>query len=107
MPNVIEKETETIQPVESTESITENNKSVAEKQNVAKSGSYYVVIGSFKEHANAEAFLADKQLEYSNAVNLGLGKTSQLYMIGIGPYSREDARQQIENGVKGWLLKKS
>ncbi len=101
-----EKETETIQPVESTESITENNKSVAEKQNVAKSGSYYVVIGSFKEHANAEAFLADKQLEYSNAVNLGLGKTSQLYMIGIGPYSREDARQQIENGVKGWLLKK-
>jgi nucleoid DNA-binding protein len=100
-----EEETETIKSIESTESITES-KPVAEKQNVVKSGSYYVVIGSFKENANAETFFAKKQSEYSNVVNLGLGKTSQLYMIGIGPYSQEEAQQQIKNGVKGWLLKK-
>ena len=75
------------------------------KQDVV-TGNYYVVIGSFKESANAEAFLTMKKSEYSNAVNLGLGKTSQLYIIAIGPYSKTEAEQQIKNGVNGWLLKK-
>lgn len=100
-----EGEIETIKPVELTESIAES-KSVTEKQNIVKSGSYYVVIGSFKENANAEVFFAKKQLEYSNVINLGLGRTSQLYLVGIGPYSQEEAQQQIRNGIKGWLLKK-
>ena len=100
-----EEQAETTPPVEPKESVTEP-KSAIEKQNVAKSGGYYVVIGSFRESMNAENFLKEKQSEYPNVVNIGQGKTSQLYMIAIGPYTQQEAQQQIENGVNGWLLKK-
>ena len=94
-----ETQTETIEePVE--------NVPAVEKPQAVQAGNYYVVIGSFKENANAETFLAKKQSEYSNVVNLGLGKSSQLYLIAIGPYSQDEAKRQIDNGVKGWVLKK-
>ena len=76
------------------------------KQDVVKTGSYYVVMGSFKEIANAEDFEAMKKLEYPNVVNLGLGIKSQLYMIAIGPYSQAEAEQQVKNITNGWVLKK-
>jgi nucleoid DNA-binding protein len=68
---------------------------------------YYVVIGSFRSEENAQNFVNQQQKEFSNVVNLGKGKTSDLYMIGIGPYTKTDAETQIRNGKPGWwMLKK-
>ncbi len=71
------------------------------------SGTYYIILGSFQSEANAEAYVEDMNNRYGNAHNLGKGKSSGLYMIGIGPYTQEEAVQKIANeGIKGWILKK-
>lgn len=71
------------------------------------SGAYYIILGSFQSEANAEAYVKDMNNRYGNAHNLGKGKSSGLYMIGIGPYTQEEAAQKIANeGIKGWILKK-
>ncbi len=68
---------------------------------------YYIVIGSFKSEGNAEAFLKNKSGQYADICHLGQGKSSGLYMVGIGPYSHEEAQHKIINdGIKGWILKK-
>ena len=67
-------------------------------------GAYYVIIGSFRERANADEFLKQKQSVYSNAAYVGTSK-SGYYMIGIGGYSREDAekkRKEISNNA--WIF---
>lgn len=70
-------------------------------------GAYYIILGSFQSEANAEAYLKDMNSKYGNAHNLGTGKSSGLYMIGIGPYTQEEASQKMANeGIKGWMLKK-
>ena len=65
---------------------------------------YYVVIGSFRSETNAQNFIAQKQKDYPNIVNLGKGQNTGLHTIGIGPYTKEDAEKQIRNGLKGWWL---
>ena len=66
---------------------------------------YYVIIGSFRESANADKFLKEKQANYSNAVNLGLGK-SGYYMVGIGPYSQFEAESKQLEIPNAWIFKK-
>jgi len=66
---------------------------------------YYVIIGSFRESANADKFLKEKQANYSNAVNLGLGK-SGYYMVGIGPYSQPEAESKQKEIPNAWVFKK-
>ena len=70
-----------------------------------QSGNYYVVIGSFRENANADKFLKEKTANYSNAVNLGMGK-SGYYMIGIGPYSEQEAESKQKEIPHAWVFKK-
>jgi cell division septation protein DedD/nucleoid DNA-binding protein len=77
-----------------------------QKQTNIPAGNYYVILGSFQSKENARTFLKQKQKEYSNALDLGKGQTSNLYLIGIGPYTRTEAEKQIQNGIKGWILKK-
>jgi nucleoid DNA-binding protein/cell division septation protein DedD len=84
----------------------EENTSLNEPQNAVQKGSWYLVLGSFEEKTNAEAFLLDKQSEYPNVVNLGQGKTSGMYLIAIGPYTQQEAQQQLNKGIKAWLFKK-
>ena len=68
---------------------------------------FYVVLGSFQDEENANNYLNEKRSEYANVVNLGKGRTSNLILIGIGPYSKEEAQQMITNQkIKGWLLQK-
>ena len=68
---------------------------------------YYVIIGSFRSEGNAQNFVNQQQKEHPNVVNLGKGQNSDLYMVGIGPYTKTDAETQIRNGKYGWwLLKK-
>ena len=67
---------------------------------------YYIVIGSFKSEENALRFMREKQQQYTNIVNLGMGQSSRLYQIGVGPYSEQEAQQAIKGGIKGWILKK-
>ena len=64
-------------------------------------------MGSFQDEENANNYLKEKRSEYTNVVNLGKGRTSNLILIGIGPYSKEEAQQMITNQkIKGWLLQK-
>jgi nucleoid DNA-binding protein/cell division septation protein DedD len=88
------------------ENTTTATSSVEEKQNIIPAGNYYIVLGSFQSIENAQTFLKNLQEEYSNAVDLGKGQTSGLYLIAIGPYTKIEAENQIRNGVKGWILKK-
>ena len=70
-------------------------------------GNYYVIIGSFRSEENAQNFVNQQQKEYPNVVNLGKGQTSDLYIIGIGPYTKSEAEIQKQNGKSGWwVLKK-
>jgi len=66
---------------------------------------YYVIIGSFRESANADKFLKEKQANYINAVNLGLGK-SGYYLVGIGPYSQPEAESKQKEIPNAWIFKK-
>ncbi|HQB19706.1 MAG TPA: SPOR domain-containing protein [Bacteroidales bacterium] len=91
--------TESISPIDSEPEITEE---------VVKQGNIYIVIGSFKEEKNANVFLQQKKETYSNVVSLGQGKTSNLWLVGLGPYEKMGEAQQFlkENNVNGWILKK-
>ncbi|MDR0604383.1 MAG: SPOR domain-containing protein [Bacteroidales bacterium] len=95
---------------ENTKSVTEDKTAVTSpverKQTIVPAENYYVVLGSFQSKENAQTFLKQKQKEYTNALDLGKGKTSSLYLIGIGPYTKTEAENQIQNGIKGWILKK-
>ena len=111
--NIVEENTF----VEETKTAEESKSNVVEpsnpsqenrKEKTFKTGSYYVIIGSFQREVNAQKFLNEKQKEYSNVLNLGKGQHSTLYMIGIGPYATEaEAETQKNNGKAGWwILKK-
>lgn len=70
-------------------------------------GNTYIVLGSFKEESNAKEYFQSLQSKYDNASELGKGKSSGLWLIGIGPYEREEAERVLrENQLKGWILKK-
>ena len=74
---------------------------------VLKSGNYYIVLGCFREHANAVRLINTKKKEYSNVMYLGVGVKSGLYMVGLGPYeTREEANNLIKKGIAGWVLTK-
>lgn len=74
---------------------------------VAVAGNVYIVLGSFQGEENARSFLEKVKNEHSNVVELGKGKSSGLWSIGIGPYDLPDAQQLIkEKKIKGWILKK-
>jgi len=68
-----------------------------------ETGNYYVIIGSFRESTNADDFLKQKQSEYSNVVNLGMGK-SGYYLIGIGGYSKEEAENKRNEIPNAWVF---
>jgi cell division septation protein DedD/nucleoid DNA-binding protein len=95
---------------ENTESFSEDKTTVTlpaeQKTTNIPVGNYYVVLGSFQSKENAQTFLKQKQKEYTNTVDLGKGQTSGLYLVGIGPYTKTEAENQIRKGIKGWILKK-
>ena len=86
----------------------ERSQNIPAGTSAQKSGEgYYIVLGSFKSEGNAEAFLKNKSGQYADICHLGQGKSSGLFMVGIGPYSHDEAQQKIVNdGIKGWILKK-
>ena len=84
------------------EPVQEQTQSVS---TVQSENHYYVVIGSFRESANADNFLKEKQATYGNAVNLGMGK-SGYYMVGIGPYSKQEAETKQKEIPNTWVFKK-
>ncbi|MBO4580865.1 MAG: SPOR domain-containing protein [Bacteroidales bacterium] len=90
------------------ESTSKDNASEKVKADAtASTEGYYIVLGSFKSESNAESFLKNKSGQYADICHLGQGKSSNLYMVGIGPYSQQEAQQKIVNeGIKGWILKK-
>lgn len=74
---------------------------------VAETGKTYIVLGSFKSEENAHVFLLQKQEEFANIKDLGQGKTSGLWLVGLGPYEETEAQQLLsEKKVKGWILRK-
>ena len=75
------------------------------KETLISTGNYYVIIGSFRSENNAQNFLNQKQNEFPNIVNLGKG-SSDLYMIGIGPYSQEDAKNKQKEMPTTWVFVK-
>jgi nucleoid DNA-binding protein/cell division septation protein DedD len=100
---------EKITPTETDTAKIKDNKTVTlpkQKQPAPFTENYYVILGSFQSMENAKAFLNQKQKEYANAIDLGKGQTSGLYLIGIGPYTKTEAENKIQNGIKGWILKK-
>jgi nucleoid DNA-binding protein len=66
---------------------------------------HYLIIGSFRASENADKFFAEKQATYSNIVNLGIGN-SGYYMVGIGPYSQQDAEAKQKEIPNAWVFKK-
>ena len=66
---------------------------------------HYVIIGSFQESANADKFLKQKQADYDNIVNLGAGN-SGYYLIGIGPYSKQEAEIKRKEIPHAWVFSK-
>ena len=80
---------------------------IQEEKTVISTGNYYVIIGSFRREANARDFCAKQQSEHPNIINLGKGQNTDLYLIGFGAYTKEDANAQLRNGKSGWwVLKK-
>ncbi len=74
---------------------------------VSEIGNTYIVLGSFKSQENAQIFLMQKQEEHPNIKDLGQGKTSGLWLIGLGPYEETEAQQLLnEKKVKGWIFRK-
>ncbi|MDD4210047.1 MAG: SPOR domain-containing protein [Bacteroidales bacterium] len=77
------------------------------ESSVSLSGNEYIVLGSFQNQENAMAFLEKIKNQYPDAIELGKGKTSGLWMIGIGPYDHSYAQQLLkEKNINGWILKK-
>jgi nucleoid DNA-binding protein len=101
---------ETTQPEQPQEDIIKEEELKPEpttkNETIVQTGTYYVVIGSFRAETNAQNFMNQKQKEYPNVVNLGKGQNTDLYMIGIGPFTKEDADAQIRNGKSGWWVVK-
>jgi len=107
----IDFQEETTQPEQSQEEAIKEEEPKSEPINkeaaIVPMGSCYVVIGSFRSEKNAQNFVNQKQNEYANVVNLGKGQSSDLYLIGLGPYTKEEANAQLKNGKHGWwVLKK-
>ena len=74
---------------------------------VSISGNEYIILGSFQNQENAKAFLEKIKNQYPDAVELGRGKTSNLWMVGIGPYEHMYAQKILkEKKINGWILKK-
>ena len=110
---ITENEIDTITalPLEETETMAENTAleiaeiSEQEPEQPSISGNVYVIIGSFRESANADKFVLQKQANYSNVANLGIGN-SGYYLVGIGPYSEQDAEVKQKEIPNAWILKK-
>jgi hypothetical protein len=86
--------------------LSQNETTTVLPQTITRTENYYIILGSFQSRRNAQTFLKEKQKEYNNVVDLGKGQNSELYLIGIGPYTKTDAEKQIQNNIKGWILKK-
>lgn len=116
--NVIELDTQEVYPIVVEQNTTANElidivdtaqtETIESQNNIDNEiiTGYYIVIGSFQNEENAKAFFESNQ-QYDNICNLGQGRTSQLYLIGVGPYSKQEAQDKINNKeIKGWILKK-
>jgi nucleoid DNA-binding protein/cell division septation protein DedD len=79
---------------------------IIREETILPMGNYYVIIGSFRSETNAQNFLNQRQNQYPNIVNLGKGQRSDLYMIGIGPYSEQDAESKRKEIPNTWVFKK-
>ena len=103
-------QTETIQLYDNQEDIIKEEDlqpaPIAKKEPTVQSGGYYVIIGSFKSEKNAQNFVNQKQNEYSNIVNLGKGQSSDLYLIGLGPYSKQEAENKRKEIPHSWIFVK-
>ncbi|MCL2132057.1 MAG: SPOR domain-containing protein [Lentimicrobiaceae bacterium] len=115
-----EADNTTAETDDATETVTENEEKPIESEQIetfsepsqeqtqttisANTTHYYVIIGSFRENTNADKFLKQKQANYSDVVNLGIGK-SGYYMVGIGPYSEQDAQIKQKEISNAWILK--
>ena len=77
------------------------------KEKTTAKGNVFIVLGSFKDEKNANDFMRTLQSKHANAVDLGKGDKSGLWMIGIGPYELPKAQKVLkENKLNGWILKK-
>lgn len=87
--------------------VVETQDEAAPVSSVPLSGNEYIVLGSFQSQENAKAFLEKIKNQYPDAIELGKGKTSDLWMIGLGPYEHAYAQQLLkEKKINGWILKK-
>ncbi len=107
VPDQVSKDIIKAQELKSEPISSKKEEVVTKKAETTQMEGYYVIIGSFQESANAQAFLDKSRKEYPNVVDLGKGRNSTLFMIGIGPYkTKAEAEEQIQRGLKGWVLKK-
>lgn len=94
------------------EDITEQQNHTQDKPAITSvstvaSGNTYIILGSFKSEENAKTFFQQKLNEYPNTVQLGQGKKSGLWMVGIGPYENDEAQRFLkENKINGWIFRK-
>jgi len=95
--------TETKQASQTTTKLPEGKTS----DQIIQAGYYYIVLGCFKEQANAIRFLSLQKKTHANAMDLGISKKTGLFMVGIGPYkTREEANALIRKGIEGWIITK-
>ena len=95
--------TETKQASQTTTKLPEGKTS----DQIIQAGYYYIVLGCFKEQANAVRFLSLQKKTHANVMDLGISKKTGLYMVGIGPYkTREEANTLIRKGIEGWIITK-
>lgn len=101
-----EKEIKEVKKVKKEEPLKEETLALKSEKSTAK-GNVFIVLGSFKDEKNANDFLQTLQSKYANAVDMGKGQKSGLWMIGIGPYELPEAQRMIrDNKLNGWILKK-
>ena len=93
-----EKPTTDLEP---TETLAESS----QEQMPSITNCHYVIIGSFRDAANADNFLKEKQTNYGNVVNLGIGH-SGYYLVGIGPYSEQEAENKRKEIPNAWIFRK-
>jgi len=70
----------------------------------------YIIIGGFGNAANADNLVRNLKPKFPDIANLGLNERGTLTMVGIGPYSREDAEKRVtelSSSYKDcWILEK-
>ena len=108
--NTIATQEKTKPTVTETKQVTQTPTKLPEgktSDQIIQAGYYYVVLGCFKEQANAIRFLSLKKKTHANAMDLGISKKTGLFMVGIGPYKTyEEANALIKKGIEGWILTK-